>query len=269
MSRTLLALVSAIALSPLAAQAADMPVKAPAPPPPVMSWTGCYIDGGVGYGMWNEDNTLSGALVGGGPAVLVGTTTTSGGRGWLGRVGGGCDYQLSGGMSRWVVGIMGDYDFMSLSGTNNANELIVVPGVGTFPLSSSEKETNAGYVGLRLGYLLTPSILSFVDGGWTGTRFTQTQEIITLTGAPVGAQYPNFRTQGWFLGSGFETPLSSWMNGLPSGLFLKTEYRYASYSAKNLGEFVVATGALTGNVERVRPSNQTVTTSLVWRFNWH
>jgi opacity protein-like surface antigen len=47
---------SAIATSVMAA---DMPVKArPAPPPaPVYNWTGCYIKGGGGYGMWNQDTT--------------------------------------------------------------------------------------------------------------------------------------------------------------------------------------------------------------------
>lgn len=48
--------VSAMLLAPLgAASAADMgmPYKAPLPPPPVVSWTGCYVDGGWGYGVWN------------------------------------------------------------------------------------------------------------------------------------------------------------------------------------------------------------------------
>ena len=43
---------AALLAAPLAASAADMGVpytKAP-PPPPVMSWTGCYVDGGWGYG---------------------------------------------------------------------------------------------------------------------------------------------------------------------------------------------------------------------------
>ncbi|MGB7825718.1 MAG: autotransporter domain-containing protein, partial [Pseudolabrys sp.] len=42
--------------------AADLPRKAPAAvapaPLPVATWTGCYLTGGVGYGMWNQDNQL-------------------------------------------------------------------------------------------------------------------------------------------------------------------------------------------------------------------
>ena len=41
------------------AMAADMAVKAPimkAPPMPVYNWTGCWLGGGGGYGMWNQEN---------------------------------------------------------------------------------------------------------------------------------------------------------------------------------------------------------------------
>ncbi len=71
------------------AYAADLrpAYKAPPPaPPPPPSWTGCYVDGGGGYGLWNIDHNFQGnALIGG----LATVQTTSGGRGWLGTVGGG------------------------------------------------------------------------------------------------------------------------------------------------------------------------------------
>ncbi len=36
--------------------AADMPLKAPPPPPaPVFTWTGCYLGGSVG-GIWRQTN---------------------------------------------------------------------------------------------------------------------------------------------------------------------------------------------------------------------
>ena len=40
------------------ASAADLPMPAPAykaPPPPVYNWTGCYVGGGGGYGMWTAE----------------------------------------------------------------------------------------------------------------------------------------------------------------------------------------------------------------------
>src|SRR5260370_17446143 len=67
------------------AMAADMPVKAPimrAPPPPVFSWTGCYIGGGGGYGMWNQETFHETAPC----PVANSPTKTGGGPGWFGHV---------------------------------------------------------------------------------------------------------------------------------------------------------------------------------------
>src|ERR1019366_8770285 len=71
--------------------AADMPVKAPlAPVVRAVSWTGCYVGAGGGYGMWNQDNQT--ILTGSGSAIDQ--QHTDGGRGWFGN-GQGCgDYRL-------------------------------------------------------------------------------------------------------------------------------------------------------------------------------
>src|SRR5262249_42313719 len=56
MMRSIIALTFATLTTSV--MAADMPLKAPAPPPaPVYNWTGCYVKGGGGYGMWNQDTT--------------------------------------------------------------------------------------------------------------------------------------------------------------------------------------------------------------------
>src|SRR5262245_25292482 len=88
------------------AGAADLPTKAPpmTAAAPAMSWTGCYITGGVGYGMWNQDEVER-------AFGLATASYTNGGRGWLGRVGGGCDYQFN---PSFVIGAFGDYDFANL-----------------------------------------------------------------------------------------------------------------------------------------------------------
>jgi outer membrane immunogenic protein len=246
------------------AMAADMAVKTPylkAPPPPAVSWTGCYLDAGGGYSMWNQDHSLTNT----GFTPPTGVTTTDGGRGWLGRVGAGCDYQIS---SSFVLGVFGDYDFMSLKGSNTPSEVFGFGGgTGTTPITGNETETNAWYVGGRLGYLINPSFLTYVDGGYTQTRFTLGGEFSTLTGAPIAFGFPNYTDSGWFLGSGFEYAVSGLLP-IP-GLFLKTEYRFSQYSTKNIAEVGFATGAPTGNVEATKPYVQTVTTALVWRFNWH
>jgi outer membrane immunogenic protein len=271
----------ALIAAPLsAACAADMPsYKGPAllpppppPPPPAYSWTGCYIDAGAGYGFWNQDNRLTGTAFGGppgGPLVPVGTTstltTTNGGRGWLGRFGGGCDYQTPLFNNRFVVGVFGDYDVMSLLGSDSIGEACTICGAGTPPIMASEKETGAWYVGGRIGYLVNPAFLAFVDGGYTQTRFAQSEEFFIGSGAGVPVGYPNFTDQGWFIGGGGEYALD-WFP--IRGFFVKGEYRYAQYSTANLTETQANGAGPTGNIETTKPYVQTVTGSLVWRFNW-
>lgn len=272
MNRTTLAIVSALALAaPFGAQAADMPLKAPAPAPMPVTWTGCYVDGGAGYGVMDNKHTTN-TTFGGVPGTSI--YQTDGGDGWLGRVGVGCDYQVA---PKWVVGALGQYDFMGIKGTNSPLEVVGTGAGGTAPfdpVSATTKESGAWYVGARLGYLLTPSIMTYADVGYTQTRFGA-ETLTTNLGVPLGAipavgvnfGYPGTTYQGWFLGGGTETALADWLPGLPNGLFLRTDYRFSAYR-KAVGEINMTTGALDGNVENNRVYNQTVTTELVWRFNW-
>jgi outer membrane immunogenic protein len=103
--------VVVLALAVPAALAADLslpvkPMSAP-PPPPVANWTGCYVNGGGGYGMWNQDGYIETFPA---PFVPVTTNGTSGGRGWFGMAGGGCDYQLNVYGAGLVIGGFGDFD---------------------------------------------------------------------------------------------------------------------------------------------------------------
>ena len=133
MKRLIAASIASVVLASSSAFAADMsmPLKAPLPPAP--TWTGCYLDGGVGYGMYNQDShseTFPGL-------VPIGTTITNGGRGWLGRFGGCCDYQFGvTALGNFVIGAFGDYDFMDLQGTF---------GDPSGPVTGAEKESGAWY----------------------------------------------------------------------------------------------------------------------------
>jgi outer membrane immunogenic protein len=251
--------LSGIALSLLAGQAtaADMRVKAPPmmPPAPVFSWTGCYLDAGVGYGLWNQDHDITFVNTG-----VTNIETTNGGRGWLGRFGGGCDYQLSGGFfSNFVIGFFGDYDTMDLTGS------IATGGERTgIAIIGDEKESSAWSVGGRIGWAVAPQVLSYFSGGWTETRFDQINLRGDILGNPTGNVFPAHTYNGWFLGGGFEYNFT-W---LPiQGLFLRTEYRYTSTNREDLTAFNLVTLA-PGNVLHSKKEVQTVTTSLVWRFNF-
>jgi outer membrane immunogenic protein len=230
--------------------AADLyPMRTPAPAP--LSWTGCYIDGGVGYGMWNQDHfTESSAL------VTESASTTDGGRGWLGRVGAGCDYQVSPSI---VVGAFGDYDWMGLNGTSNLN----LTGTPTgFSVEGNEKENNAWSVGARIGYLVTPRLLTYFDGGYTQTTFGQVNYNNGVTGLAAGLSLPATTYKGWFIGGGTEYALN--MSWIPiQGLFLRSEYRFDSYGSRD-----IALVGTTGVSEHADKFVQTITTGVVWKFNF-
>ncbi len=245
----LLGSLSILAATPVAvALAADMPVKAP--PAPVYSWTGCYINGGAGYGMWNQDlitETNPGL-------VQVTTPTTTGGRGWLGTVGGGCDYQFSAFNSNFVIGALADFDFMQIYGLNQPNTSAVV---------GDENEQSAWAVGGRAGYLVTPALLTYVNVGYTATRFGQINYGLSAAPFTPNVEFIQAHTyHGWFIGGGTEYALA-WL----PGLFWRNEYRYASYSSADLPIFF-PTGALSGVGEHITPYVQTITTELVYKFNW-
>jgi len=253
MKKTILTSLVLGALMAGNAMAADMRVKAPimkAPPAPVFSWTGCYLNAGVGYGLWDQEHNETFLRTG-----ISDVETTAGGRGWLGRFGGGCDLQLSGTFSNFVIGAFGDYDTMDLTGTT---ALLSTGDV------ANEKESSAWAAGGRIGYVVAPQVLTYFDGGWTQTRFDQMNETTNFGGAdPFG--FPSHTYNGWFLGGGVEYNFT-W---LPiQGLFLRTEYRYNAYSRDNLTEVNLTTGAPSGIILSSKKEVQTVTTSLVWRFNW-
>jgi len=254
MKKGLVAVAAIAVLIGTPALAADMAVKAPPPvvlPVPAYSWTGCYVNGGGGYGMWNQDlitETNPGL-------VQVTTPTTTGGRGWLGTVGGGCDYQFSAFNSNVVIGALADFDFMHIHGLNQPN---------TSGLVGDENEQSAWAVGGRAGYLVTPALLTYVSGGYTATRFGQIN--YGLSGAPFTPNVDFIQAHtyhGWFIGGGTEYALA-WL----PGLFWRNEYRYASYSSADLPIVVTATGALSGVGEHMTPYVQTITTELVYKFNW-
>jgi outer membrane immunogenic protein len=232
------------------AMAADMAVKAPLlkAPAPVYNWTGCYVNAGAGYSMWNQDATFESI-----PGLVPVATATLGGRGWFGTVGVGCDYQVS---SSIVIGVLGDWDFGDIKGqfTDPADS-----DVGT----ESQKRTWA--IGGRLGWLVTPTFMTYVSAGYTQTQFDQVN-FTTIFGPTVDGSMQAQTYQGWFLASGFEYALSNSFIPLPPGFFLRSEYRYSTYKAVDI-PFLDNLGVPEGDGINSKKFTQSVRTSLVWRFN--
>ncbi len=214
---------------------------------PVPSWTGFYIFGGGGYGVFDA-NTYSTTFPGK-TALTIGQTV--GGDGYFGTAGVGYDWQYA----KWVGGIFADGQFGSIKGslTDPFNAAVGKP---------SDKTSAAA--GVRLGYLVAPSVLSYVNGGYSYAQFSGTTLLNNVTGLPF-ANLPRFSRNGWFLGGGVENNFDIFGFSAP-GWFMKTEYRVANYQRVNLGE--TTGGALTGFGVSTKPIVQTVSTSLVYRFNW-
>src|SRR5271168_4156308 len=102
------------------ASAADLPLPAPvykAPPPPVYNWTGCYVGGGGGYGMWSQNSFVT---FGG---VPVTASQSNSGSGWFGQGQVGCDYQFNLPLGTWnlpvLIGAFGDFEGGSINGSNS------------------------------------------------------------------------------------------------------------------------------------------------------
>ena len=106
-----LAVMAAFTGSAVAADLGARPyTKAPAPiMPPAYNWTGFYIFGGGGGGLWSANGGVDDTVTG---ACIVCTNTRTGGDGWFGTVGAGYDWQAS----SWLFGIFGDGTFGSLKG---------------------------------------------------------------------------------------------------------------------------------------------------------
>jgi outer membrane immunogenic protein len=255
--------LAGIALGLLAAApvvAADMKapiLKAPAMMP-VYNWTGCYIGGGGGYGMWDQDNFLETDPAG----VSFTATQTNGGRGWFGTGTFGCDYQVS---SNIVIGAYGDYDFGDIKGQLAIFDPTQTQRIGGMAVGT-ESEKWAWAIGGRIGYLVSPTFLTYFSAGYTQAHF----DTITFSTffAPFGPAAFNIGSNtynGWYIGSGFDYAISI----LPAGFYLRSEYRYATYDAAELSLLSATTGLPIGFALDAKKYVQTVRTELTYRFNWH
>jgi outer membrane immunogenic protein len=119
---------------------------------------------------------------------------------------------------------------MNLSGTNSPLE-----EVGGIPVSATANESGAWNVGVRAGYLLSPTVLTYADVGFTQTHFNS-QNLTTNRGAAIGFGYPSQNYNGFFVGGGVETSLAGWLPGLPAGLLLRTVYRFSDYGQSDLSK---------------------------------
>jgi outer membrane immunogenic protein len=212
------------------------------------NWTGAYANAGMGYGLWAAESTVNAP---GTSTCFVCTTQVQGGKGYLGLVGAGYDWQLSG---AWVAGVFGDFEMASLKGTIQDLNYIA---------SGTTKQTSAWAVGPRLGWLPSPQTMTYVNGGYTGARFSGANMVDVVVGSPTSITTPAFTASGWFLGGGIETTFDL-MGMLGKGWFWRSEYRYASYGNKTVTSTI---GGVPADDILFKPVVQTFTSSIMYKFN--
>jgi outer membrane immunogenic protein len=126
---------------------------------------------------------------------------------------------------------------------------------------------DAWAAGVRLGYLVAPNVLSYVNGGYSGSHWAGGTLFDSFSGAPVGFHTGSFNRNGWFVGGGFENNLNIFGITAP-GWFMKTEYRAAYYDRKDINELSDVGNLPAATTLAFKPWVQTISTSLVYRFNW-
>lgn len=243
--------------------AADMPARiAKAPvvaPVPMANFTGIWISGGFGYGLYDVDHsTVSTAI----PPAIFDIGHDNGGRGWLGKVGIGGDYQTGG----FVFGVFADAQWSDIKGNYSFN----CPGgcAGPTGYIGTLKNDWSWAVGGRVGYVALPGLLTYINGGYSQSNWTQVNYVDAATAGATGLVLPGATRDGWFLGGGTEYAISQ----VP-GLFWKSEYRFADYGSQNYNQVCVVTGpcgaaGTVHSIDRSRAYVQTITSELVYRFNW-
>lgn len=223
---------SVLLLSPLAANAADLAVKA-APPPhiaAVYNWTGFYVGVNGGYAWGSQD-----------PLVLFGnrfdrsSMSMSGG-----MVGGTAGAQIQQGVV--VLGVEGDLDWANIKGNYAVAPTVlggpILPGQ-TITLNVSSNISAVGTARLRAGAAFNNWLL-YVTGGVAAVKSSANGT--SIAGVPCGTLgvFPNCAA-------------SAWRPGMVAGLGL--EYGFTpnwSLKAEYLYTKVIGTGVSTDSLNTVR-----------------
>jgi len=186
-----------------AAQAADLPLKAPAMAP-VFDWTGLYIGGHTGFGQGASRGTL------GDPATDTARNVFGG---LIGGVQAGYNYRLSSGV---LLGAEADISFPNYFTSNKIVSPLAAANAGVV-----EAWDHAGTLRGRLGYA-ADSWLVYATGGlaWASERFTNTPA--------VGNDEKILKTRlGWAAGAGLEY-------GFAPDWSVRLEYLYSRFDDEDV-----------------------------------
>jgi outer membrane immunogenic protein len=224
--RTRAFIASSVALVALAAStaadAADMPVKYKAPPPVVLSWTGCYVGAHVGGGWIRDEETNVGTI--NSANFPFGTVRVNSGSGAIGGVQAGCNYQV---VPAWLVGVEGDFAWTGIRETSDTFG-VVNPAVVNHV---DAKVKWLSDIALRVGFIAGERLLIYGKGGAAWMRDDGTS-VTTGAGGVVDTIVTRSSTRlGFMVGVGGEYMFApNWT--------AKIEYDYFDFGKQTLSSFV-------------------------------
>ena len=223
------ALAAAASLAGIgAASAADMAVKARPLPPPVYSWTGCYIGfsaGGKGVRTRDTVNKPGIPQIAASSVYLGELEDAT----WIAGGQVGCNYQTG----NWVFGIEGDAHGQRWGVQSTLVGPFFPPGFAfgdTFELHSDWQASARG----RVGYA-NDRALFYVTGGAAFTEVRSFSSWAAIPGIRAALVATDDRTlTGWTIGAGVEWAAT---NNITLGL----EGRYSDYGTQRFNSGPVVT----------------------------
>ena len=217
------------------ANAADLPMKAPAvPAPAAYSWTGCYVGFNAGGASAGTDftSTARGGTYLVDPADVAAVSAAGSGSannsGFIGGAQAGCNLQTG----TLVWGLEADWDYFSTTAQFTSAGALPVNGAN-FSVTNSLKTDWLATIRHRVGIVASSSLL-YVTGGvaFADLKFTQAYSDTTPAAASISAS----STQtGWVAGAGFETHwIGNWT--------FRVEYLFAKFPSLGASGLINAAG---------------------------
>jgi len=235
MRRVIAATTVIAALIGTPALAADMALKAPTPPAPVLSWTGFYIGVNAGGGWagteWQNNHV---SLCPGNGAFTVSSCDI--GQRATSFIGGG---QIGARVQtgQFVFGIEGtaDYARFRASSLDPTGAIATALGGTSFLLTDTTRLSGL-YTVTGQGGLAWDRWLGYAKGGWAGSRLYRDMFIASPVLGTFNDGNVSQQANGWTVGTGFEYRLTS-LPGVSVGL----EYDYIRLRAGNVAACVTGT----------------------------
>jgi len=222
-----------------AASAADMPLKAPAPPPaPVYSWTGFYI-GATAGGAWGSFDPQTSVVFSptgyfattSTPAITAAGTQSIKPSAFTGGFEAGYNWQPS----SIVLGIEGDIESFRLKGSSTSGPVLYPCCAPTsFIVSSSASTSWLATVRGRLG-VANNNWLFFVTGGAAFTNLSGNFAFSDTFATAAESGSVSSTRAGWTAGGGVEAGL--WGNWSIKAEYLFVDFGRISANSTNLTAF--------------------------------